>query len=177
MQTETKRIEGAEPIELSLSDLAGQIECTHHAFLNAELPRIMALVEKVSIVHGSKDSRLGEILDIVVALTQEMLRHMMKEESILFPMIRSLDAAETKPKFHCGSLANPIRQMQLEHRETKAAMARLRELTEGYSVPAWACGTYRAMLEGLSKLDQELEEHIAKEDEELFPRVLAAERK
>lgn len=160
---------------MSLSDLVDHIEQTHHVYLRSELPRLETMTEKVVSVHGEKDSRLHDVWRTFLALAEELSGHMMKEERILFPMVRQLEASEQAPMFHCGALANPIRQMELEHDDAGSALERLRELTDGYTPPAWACNTYRAMLDGLAHLEGDLHQHIHKENNVLFPRALEME--
>ncbi len=160
---------------MSLAELADHIEETHHAYLRRELPRLDAMTEKVASVHGEKDARLAEIRRTFLTLSDELTSHMMKEEQILFPMIRRLDASKTAPAFHCGSLANPIAQMEHEHDEAGSALERLRTLTDGYTPPEWACNTYRAMLDGLAHLERDMHQHVHKENNVLFPRALVRE--
>jgi regulator of cell morphogenesis and NO signaling len=162
---------------MSLTELADHIEQTHHAYLHSELPRLDEMTEKVASVHGERDPRLHQIRQIFLALAAEMSGHMMKEERILFPMVRQLDASETTPTFHCGSLANPIRQMESEHTQAESALDDLRELADGYAPPDWACNTYRAMLDALARFDHDLQLHMRKEGEVLFPRALEMENK
>jgi regulator of cell morphogenesis and NO signaling len=162
--------------ELSLTELADRIERIHHAYLHTELPRLEKMVTKVAAVHGDKEPRLHQIKDVFLALSQELAMHLMKEEQILFPMIRQLEASETLPLFHCGTLANPVRRMEFEHDEAGTALAQLRELTDDYTPPEWACNTYRAMLDALANLEQDLHQHIHKENNVLFPRALEMEQ-
>ena len=98
---------------MSLTELTDHIEQTHHAYLRSEFPRLDVMTEKVASVHGGKEPRLVQIRRTFQGLVAELTNHMMKEERILFPMIRELDASEGAPAFHCGSLANPICQMDL----------------------------------------------------------------
>lgn len=100
---------------LTLTELADHIEQTHHTYLKAELPRLVEMSERVARKHGWRDARLAEVHECVAALTEEMLNHMQKEEAVLFPIIRQIDAGATGAGSHCGSLANPIRQMEAEH--------------------------------------------------------------
>lgn len=170
---------GTEPVvdaaAMSLTALADHIEATHHAYLKTELPRLDALTTKVAAAHGDKDVRLAQVRNVFTSLAAEMGSHMLKEERILFPMIRQLDATESAPAFHCGSLANPIGQMELEHDQAGAALAQFRELTDGFTPPDWACNTYRAMLDALACLEQNLHQHVHKENNILFPRAIALE--
>lgn len=76
-----------------------------------------------------------------------------------------------------GSVANPIRVMEMEHDSAGDALARMRKLTDGYTPPADACNGYRALLAGLAELEQDLHLHIHKENNILFPRAIAVEER
>jgi len=153
----TNITEAASPnVEISgmtMTELADHIEQTHHAHLRRELPRLAKLLDKVVAAHGQRQPRLKELADVFAGFVQEIQPHMMKEEQILFPMIRQLDGADTMPAFHCGSTSNPIRVMEHEHDAAGHALRRMRELTDDYSTPSWACETYRELLSSLAELE------------------------
>ncbi len=44
--------DAVRPADLTMTELADDIERTHHAYLREELPRLVGLVKKVSAVHG-----------------------------------------------------------------------------------------------------------------------------
>ena len=160
---------------MTLSELCDHIEATHHAYLREELPRLDRMTEKVARVHGDKQPKLIAIREAFVALRGELEPHMMKEERVLFPMVRQLEASSQAPGFHCGSIGNPIRQMELEHDNAGEALARIREAADDFVAPDWACNTYRAMLNGLQELEQDMHQHIHKENNVLFPKASALE--
>ena len=160
---------------LTLTELADHIEQTHHAYLRAELPRLEFMTEKVSRVHGDKEPRLLQVRGAFVALKAELEPHMMKEERILFPIIRQLEASASRPEFHCGSVANPIRQMEHEHDQAGDALAIIREATDNFVPPEWACNTYRAMLDSLENLEADMHQHVHKENNVLFPKAIELE--
>ncbi len=160
---------------MSLVELADHIEQTHHAYLKRELPRLDAMIAKVASVHGRNDARLSQVRRTFTGLSAELTSHLMKEEQILFPMIRRLDSSSSAPSFHCGSLASPIAQMEHEHDDAGSALERICELTDGYAPPDWACNTYRAMLDGLAHLEHDMHQHVHKENNVLFPRALQRE--
>lgn len=162
--------------ELSLTELADHIEIVHHAYLHHELPRLEKMVIKVATVHGDKDNRLNIIKNKFLALSSELSTHLFKEEQILFPMIRQLEVSDSLPMFHCGTVANPIRQMECEHDTAGEILAQLRELTEDYTPPAWACNTYRALLDALLMFEQDMHQHIHKENNILFPRAITLQQ-
>jgi len=165
----------ADADAMSLTDLADHIEQVHHTYLKAELPRLDAMTKKVLEVHGESDPRLADVRRAFVGLYQELASHLMKEEQILFPMIRQLESSAGVPAFHCGSVANPIRQMEYEHDSAGNALAVMRASTDGYQPPEWACNTYRAMLDGLKQLEWDLHQHIHKENNVLFPKAVRRE--
>jgi regulator of cell morphogenesis and NO signaling len=160
---------------MTLTELADHIEQTHHAYLREELPRLEFMTEKVSRVHGDKEPRLLQVREAFVALKAELEPHMMKEERVLFPIIRQLEASTTTPEFHCGSVANPIRQMEHEHDQAGDALAIIREATDDFVPPEWACNTYRAMIDTLEKLEADMHQHIHKENNVLFPKAIELE--
>jgi regulator of cell morphogenesis and NO signaling len=156
---------------MSLTQLADHIERTHHAYLKDELPRLVEMAQRVAYKHGHRDPRLPEMAETVVTLAQEMLSHMHKEEQVLFPLVRQIDAGQLG-KF-ASSIANPIRQMEAEHDDAGRATERLRELTDGFTPDAEACNTHRALLDGLARFESDLHRHVHKENNVMFPRALA----
>ncbi len=162
---------------MALAELADHIVRTHHVYLRSEFPRLDRMAEKVVSLHGEQDPRLHQVRDAFLALAGELSSHMMKEEAILFPLVRQLGASEETPMFHCGTLANPIRQMELEHDRAGSALDRLRDLTDGFTAPEWACNTYRALLDALARLERDMHQHIHKENNVLFPRALEMEER
>lgn len=165
----------ADFTNMPLEELADNIENTHHDYLRRELPRLSGMVTKVADVHGEKDARLSDLAGVFAGFCEEISNHMMKEERILFPAIRMLAAGETQTGFCFSTIAMPIGVMEAEHQQAGDALGRMRELTDGFTAPEWACNTYRALLDGLRELEQDMHQHIHKENNVLFPRALALE--
>lgn len=160
---------------MSLGALADQIEATHHAYMKREMPRLQTILGKVMDAHGDRHPELREVATTFAILRDEIESHLMKEERVLFPMIRQLEAATSLPSFHCGSVKNPIRVMEHEHDFAGSALARMRDLTGGYTTPTDGCMTYHALMDGLSAVESDLHRHIHKENNILFPRAAALE--
>jgi len=162
--------------ERPLTELCDNIVRTHHDYLRCELPRLTAMIDKVLAAHGTTHPELAEVRATFACLRAELEPHMMKEECVLFPSIRYLEAnGGQTAQFPFGSLANPIRVMVSEHDHAADALERLRELTAGYVPPTGACNTYRAMLEGLGTLERDMHRHVHKENSILFPRAVQLE--
>ena len=91
-------------------------------------------------------------------------------------LLEQLDAGADNPASHCGTIAAPINMMESEHAQAGAALAALQQLTDNHTPPEWACNTYRALLDGLLRFEQDTHRHIHKENNILFPRVIQLER-
>lgn len=158
-----------------LGELIANIVDTHHAYLRRELPRLAGLTAKVHAAHGKRHPELAEVRRIFESLRAELDAHMMKEEQILFPLIRRMDSSPSLEAAHCGSVRNPIRVMEHEHDSAGAALAQMRRLTNDFTPPADGCNTYRATLDSLAQLESDLHAHIHKENNILFPRAIELE--
>ena len=167
--------DAANPADLTLTQLADQIEATHHAYLRLELPRISGLAGKVAQAHGENHPQTHQVQRVFEALRTELEAHMQKEEVILFPMCRQLEGSSEVPAFHCGSLRNPIAVMEHEHDNAGRALAEMRKLTADYATPPDVCNTYRALMDALAGLEADLHQHIHKENNILFPRTVELE--
>jgi len=161
----------------SMSQLVDHIEQTHHAYMKTEMQRLLQLANKVAEKHGSKRPVLLQLADVFAAFSEQMSLHMMKEDTVLFPMIKQLENATGLPEFHCGGLVNPIRVMEFEHDEAGAVFNRIATLTNVYTLPEDACNSYRALFNGLQEMEADLHMHVHKENNILFPAAMKAEEK
>lgn len=157
--------------------LTRYIVAQHHGYVRSALPTISAHARKLAKVHGPQTPALVEIADIFDGVCEEMDAHMMKEEQILFPYIEQLAATRraglTAFPAPFGDIGNPIRMMEAEHESAGAAMARIRELTNGYAVPEHGCTTWRVTFQELEAFEADLHLHVHLENNILFPKARA----
>jgi regulator of cell morphogenesis and NO signaling len=166
----------------TLAELADHIEAKHHTFMKEQLPRLSLMLAKVKRAHGDNHGQmLTELEDVYLSLREEIEAHLMKEEQILFPYIRQIEAYAVqkgpRPQAHCGTVANPITQMEHEHESAGRALERMRELTNNYVVPDDGCMTFATLYEGLAAMEDDLHEHIHLENSILFPKAIELEAK
>ena len=161
--------------------LVAYIVGNHHTYVRRALPIIATYVRKLAGTHGERHPELIEVERLWHDISDEMSTHMAKEEQVLFPYIVELaDAAPrgevvASPPF--GSIEFPIRMMEHEHDSAGAILARIREVTKGYTPPADGCTTYRVCFQELQAFEQDLHAHVHLENNILFPKALAlAER-
>ncbi|HEU5058292.1 MAG TPA: iron-sulfur cluster repair protein YtfE [Kofleriaceae bacterium] len=148
----------------SQTDLADHIEEHYHAALRRDVPPLIEAARKVERVHAGKPDvpvGLGDLLD---EFWQDMQQHMMKEERILFPMLRQ--GARGPAVF------SPVKVMELEHDDHGIHLAKIRALTGDLVIPANACATWTALYRGLERLEAELMQHIHLENNVLFVRAV-----
>jgi regulator of cell morphogenesis and NO signaling len=156
-------------------ELVDHIENTHHAYLHSELGRLDALAEKVAGVHGARHREVIEVETVYGELHADLEPHLIKEEHVLFPMIRALVTSSDAPSSHSGSVRNPISVMMLEHDRAGKLLELLSAMTNHYQAPEDGCASYRALYDGLARLESDTHLHIYKENNLLFPTVIALE--
>jgi regulator of cell morphogenesis and NO signaling len=94
---------------------------------------------------------------------------MRKEEYVLFPAIRAIEAGGAGLPV---PLSAPIAVMEQEHDRAGSLLSELRAITDGYVAPDWACATFRALYTGLADLEAAMHVHVHLENNVLFPRAL-----
>lgn len=149
--------------ERPIAELIEHVLVDFHQAHREELPRLLAMAQKVESVHGEKPSCPKGLAAHFEHVAQALEEHMQKEEQVLFPMLVSSRA-------HMASM--PIQMMEEEHDDHARNLARIRELTHDFTLPPEACGTWTALYLGLAELEQQVMEHIHTENNILFPRAL-----
>jgi regulator of cell morphogenesis and NO signaling len=165
----------------SLAELTAHIVDRHHRYIRDQAPRIERLLQKVVERHGEAHPELGRIQETFLALSGELLAHMMKEERALFPFLGEMEAAarggRTAPLEACfPSVELPISRMLADHNDAGALTAKIRELSGGYRAPEESCPTYRSLYRALEEFERDLHHHIHLENNILFPRAVEMER-
>lgn len=151
-----------------LGALVDHIVATYHRPLRDELPRLGAMATKVAAVHGANAPQLSRVESLVSELSDDLMLHMQKEERVLFPAIRAIEA---DPQLVIPITA-PIDVMEHDHDVAGELLSELRTITGGYVAPPWACGTFRALYQGLAELESNMHVHVHLENNVLFPRAL-----
>lgn len=147
----------------SQAELADFIEAHYHAALRRDLPALIEAARKVERVHARKPSVPAGLADVLVELAEELETHMMKEERILFPLLRRGARGE--------AVYLPVRMMESDHDGHGVQLAQIRRLTGDLRIPPEACATWTALYNGLAHLEAELMEHIHLENNILFSRA------
>ena len=160
--------------------LCDYIVQNHHAYVAKMIPLLYMHTRKIAAVHGANHPELLSIAEHFEAVALELQQHMKKEEQMLFPFIKTTYAAKkhNESAVHApfGSVQNPIRMMEAEHQNAGDEMYSIRSLSNGYTVPADGCTTYRITYQELQDFERDLHEHVHLENNILFPKAIALEQ-
>jgi regulator of cell morphogenesis and NO signaling len=169
---------GLDRLPDSCADLGKWIVGRYHVALRAELPRLVAMGDRVEKVHGAEMPEiLPPLAAHVRALAAELGEHMREEEESLFPAIERVErAAARQEPVDAADLAALVAAREDEHAAAGERLRALRELSTDFTPPEWACNTFRGLFHGLAELERELHEHIHLENNVLFPRALELAR-
>jgi iron-sulfur cluster repair di-iron protein len=132
-----------------------------HEVHREQVPELIRLAAQVESVHADHPAAPRGLAALLKSMHAELLQHMDKEESILFPML-----ARGGSPF----VVHPIGVMRREHEEHSENLVRLVALTHNAEPPEGACSTWRQLCSGVRQFAEDLEQHIRIENDVLFPR-------
>jgi len=144
-----------------------------------KIPVLKQYLNKLCQVHGGHHPELFEITDHFNQSAGELVKHMKKEELILFPFVRKMvkeQSGEKKikqPFFE--TVKNPVKEMMNEHENEGDRFRLIAELSNNYTAPEDGCSTYRVTYAMLQEFEQDLHVHIHLENNILFPKAIELE--
>jgi regulator of cell morphogenesis and NO signaling len=159
--------------------LADYIEHTHHRYVEEQTPVLLRLLDKLCSVHGARHPELFEVRKEFIASSEELAKHMKKEELILFPRIRKMSKnihESTPDEIPSGYARGPISIMLAEHDVEGERFRKIDALTGHYQPPEDACNTYKATYALLHAFENDLHLHIHLENNILFPMAIDMEK-
>lgn len=162
----------------SLSFLADYIVNVHHAYVKENSPMLADLSLKVAGHHGQEHPELIKIGNLTDEMLCELKAHIKKEETILFPYIKKLEAnlanGLTTPRAF-NSVQQPVAVMEHDHDIVGELSKEIRRLTNDYTLPDSACNSYALLYRKLEDFENDLHLHIHLENNILFPKAVEAE--
>ncbi|MEC4726165.1 iron-sulfur cluster repair di-iron protein [Shewanella sp. D64] len=157
---------------LPVPELIDYIEAKHHSYIREKAPLLIEYSQKMVRAHGERYEEIKPLAGWIRALVDDLTPHLMKEERILFPAIRTMAAGEIVNGCF-GHIGNPINAMQHEHDDAGKILEKLHELTNDFQPPEHACTTWRVCYATLAEFEADLKQHIHLENNILFPKALA----
>lgn len=147
---DTSRHEFGEcPVDL-LIDYALKV---HHRGIRVKSPRLLQLIRLLM----DENMVMTEIEQLFSQSLANLENHLRKEENVFFPYLYDLLEASRNGEhieaMHCGTIANPIRVMVMEHED------------------------YKLLVAGLKDFAADLQEHTHIENDIIFPYCQRIEEK
>jgi regulator of cell morphogenesis and NO signaling len=143
------------------AEMIDHILTRYHAVHREQLPELIRMARRVEAVHRENPEVPTGLAAHLEDMEAELLNHMEKEESVLFPALRAPTGYDMRM---------PIQMMRSEHVDHGEQLERLMRLTDNATPPPGACNTWRALYSGVAQLSDDLIEHIHLENNLLFPR-------
>lgn len=152
------------PILTEPGQLIDHILTRYHDVHRVQLPELIRMARRVEAVHRDHPQVPAGLGDFLEGMQEELLSHMQKEETILFPILKN-----------GGNpfVSQPIKVMRFEHVDHGVALEKLAQLTNEATPPVDACNTWRALYAGIAQLNDDLINHIHLENNVLFPQFEA----
>jgi len=151
-------------LNLAEPEIIDHILVRYHQRHREQLQELIVLADRVESVHGDREDCPMGVAAELRNVYEDLSNHMMKEEHVLFPMIKAGNYMMAQM---------PIRMMEMEHSEHGEHLEVLKSLTNNMTPPADACNTWRALYSGIQEFADDLMMHIHRENNILFPRVIA----
>jgi regulator of cell morphogenesis and NO signaling len=151
----------------SQGDLVDHIIGHYHEGLRRDLPILIATSRTVVRDNKGHAENPGELTDLLEALANDLESHMLKEERMLFPQLRTGQRG--------GPVDMPIRMMEREHEGHDESLAQIRAATRELTAPADASDAWRKLYADIAALEAALREHIYLENNVLFARAMGGE--
>ncbi len=156
----------ADPREFSTPRLVSYVISKHHEYLRKALPVVRALATKVSGVHGEHNPKLRGLDKAVGELQDALIPHLDEEEQVLFPALMSKNP-------DVKALSGLLASMVDEHHSVARLLERIHAASDAFTVPEWACNSYRTLFSELRQLEADVFAHVHLENHVLKPRFAA----
>jgi len=179
-QSELSGFESEQWRASTLAALIDHIIGRHHVLVRQELPRMEDAIVRAAEAGGRGGAAtVAPLAHTFRFFKRELEAHLVKEEEMLFPLVRQIEeAAELageRPRLAFGSIAHPINLLREDHQAEQRQLQRMLKMTENYSGPAEIATIYRSIAEQLRALEADMRVHVYLEDEILFPRARSLE--
>lgn len=153
----------------SFMNLIDHVVNTHHAYLNEVLPKLSQLTKTIYRVHGPSHGELSNVYKLFHTLKMELEEHLIKEEEIVFPLIKEYETNLSDEVLEKALKA--IEELEGEHDAAGDLIKELRKITDDYTAPSDGCETYDLTYKLLENVESDLFQHIHLENNVMFPRL------
>ncbi len=156
--------------------LADYIVRKYHRYIRSRVPVIKQVLQSLVFSSGREQPMLSQVLGLFEKASQELERHMQKEELILFPYIKKMVPDEKgMRKFdggHFDGVRNTIWNLMQDHEVEGERIEQIKAITRNFHSPKDADDGYKVAMGLLRDFDHNLRKHLHLENNILFPKAL-----
>jgi regulator of cell morphogenesis and NO signaling len=171
-----KNINREEIKDLDLDLLIDKMTLTYHQSTRDKAVIIYDLAQKVAYRHREAHPELAELVTAMFFFLQDLLRHMMREEQILFPNIKQLLKNKSRSQkgtyTSFGLIKEWVGLMQKEHESAYKSFKLFNELTNKYTVPEDACSLHISLFRLMKKFEADFSVLVGIENNILFTKAV-----
>lgn len=154
----------------SMTDLIDYIVVTHHKFMKEELPITEQLLSKILKVHYvDHGPLLSKLHKLFGQLKSEIEEHLIKEEEILFPLIKAYEKDTSEEMLQ--KVLKVMDETEDEHETAGDILKEMRKITDDYKVPDTGCNSFCRTYEKMEAIESDLFQHIHLENNVLFEKL------
>lgn len=160
--------------EMTAEQLISHILIHHHYYVRQVIPQIESHLSKLFQKHKENFEWIEAGFEIFIKLKDELLQHMQKEETVIFPRIKEIEKSynENSGTTATEDILESIMFLESEHAEAGALMENLKTITNNYTPAETACTTHRITLTELKEFEENLHQHVHLENNILFPKAI-----
>jgi regulator of cell morphogenesis and NO signaling len=162
-------------------DLLDFIEQKHHAYSRSMLELIIRNFQSALKSSTSISEEFEDTFNILLQLQEQVSKLIDMEEKSLFPFIRKLLEVNKEPEplrfLNVNLTGSTIRAIRDDHSRVIALLHSLRKLTNNYKASDDAPEIHKLVFAELEEFDQDFIQHLHREKEYLFPKMISLEEK
>lgn len=148
----------------------------HHPSIRRNVSWLKQVFAKVVQIHDHEYPEIVPVYMLFLQISDDLERHMIKEESVIFPYLVKMEKALKEGKhpdpaglkYRGGD--NPLQIIRWEHEGTQQDWAELRKVTSDFTAPS-DCSFIQAVYWGLRRLEPDLDSHLDLEINRLYRQV------
>ncbi|MBC7450588.1 MAG: hypothetical protein H7259_03775 [Cytophagales bacterium] len=149
----------------------------HYIYIKEKLPYLLRLIEDLE----DTDKLIHDLKLIFPYFVEDFIKHIYHEEDSLFHFTLKLNNA-CHVKFNAGEMHKMMRKysisdLALHHSDDDDEMQGIRELTNNYSLEDISSTHLKVVYQELKAFEEDLLLHARIENEVLFPKALALEKR
>ncbi len=160
-------------------DLLSFIEQRHHAYCKNMLELIIRNFRSAQQHRGQFSKEGNELLSALLELRDEVEALIQKEEETVFPYVRKMLQVKSRIEpyrfLDVNLTESSIRAIHEDHLRVVKVLTRIKKMTNHFKPNAEADEILRLVYAEMSEFDADFSQHLHRELEYLFPRMIQLE--